>query len=157
MPSQSAPGMSAMFIRHPVSLVTRLIVGVDGSAGSAAAVRWAAAEACRRQVVLRIVSAWDDELDEPASCIPYPAQIAAARVQKALTHVLDREVYPRHVACVTVRGAPGEALLNDIDDTDLLVLGASGAGAAQAPGPVGRYCLQRWRGPLVFVPARIAP
>ena len=153
MPAQSAP---EMFIRCPVSPVTRLIVGVDGSAGSAAAVRWAAAEACRREVVLRIVSAWEG-FDEPASCIPHPAQIAAARVQKALAHVLDQQVYPRHVACVTVRGAPGEALLNDIDATDLLVLGACGVGVAGTPGPVGQYCLQRWRGPLVFVPARIVP
>jgi len=47
-------------------------------------------------------------------------------------------------------------LLNEAGDVGLLVIGAAGADAAQAPGTTGRYCLRRGRGPLVFVPARPA-
>ncbi|MGH7734157.1 MAG: universal stress protein [Gemmatimonadales bacterium] len=58
----------AMIMRRPVSPVARVVVGVDGSAGSAAALRWAAAEACRRQTALRIVSAWNSySYGEPQS------------------------------------------------------------------------------------------
>jgi hypothetical protein len=36
----------------------------------------------------------------------------------------------------------------------LLVLGAAGVAAAEAPGQTARYCLRRGSGPLVFVPAK---
>jgi nucleotide-binding universal stress UspA family protein len=51
MPGQFVPGSPAMIVRYAVGPVARIVVGVDGSAGSAAALRWAAAEACRRQAV----------------------------------------------------------------------------------------------------------
>jgi hypothetical protein len=86
-----------------------------------------------------------------------PAQIAAARVQKALARVLLQQHYSRRIACVTPMGIPGEALLNEVSDISLLVLGAAGISAARAPGRTGRYCLRRGTGPLVFVPARPAP
>ena len=38
----------------------RVVVGVDGSADSVAALLWAAPEACRRGAVLQLVSAWDE-------------------------------------------------------------------------------------------------
>lgn len=155
-PAPSSPELSAIIVRSPVSPVTRVIVGVDGSAGSAAALRWAVAEACRRQVLLRIVSAWQ-ELDRPGSPVASdPASIAAALVQKALARVLFQQPFPHRVGCATPKGAPGEALLNEADDTDMLVLGAAAAGTAQVPGSTGRYCLRRGRGPLVLVPTRAA-
>jgi nucleotide-binding universal stress UspA family protein len=146
--------MPAMIMRHAVSPVARIVVGVDGSAGSAAALVWAVAEACRRQVLLRIVSAWQGPDQPDAGCAGDPAQIAAARVQKALARVLLEQRYPRRIACVTPKGMPGEALLNEVGDAGLLVLGAAGVAAAEAPGQTARYCLRRGSGPLVFVPAK---
>lgn len=156
-PGQVAPELPAMIMRHAVSPVARIVVGVNGSAGSAAALRWAAAEACRRQALLRIVSAWE-EPDQPGSAdTDESAQIAAARVQKALTRVLLQQYYPRRIACAAPMGIPGQALLDEASDASLLVLGAAGVSAARAPGRTGRYCLRRGTGPLVFVPARPAP
>ena len=121
---QSGQHLCAMVMRRPRSPVTRVVVGVDGSACAAAAVHWAAAEACLRQVVLRIVSAWD----EPGRPGPEPAvepvRIAAARVQQALARVLGRLPYPRRIACATPRGKPGEALLAETGEAGLLVLGS---------------------------------
>jgi nucleotide-binding universal stress UspA family protein len=154
MPGQSAPEMSAIFVRYPASPVTRIVVGVDGSADSAAALWWAAAEACRGQAVLRIVSAWEESGQSAFYPSGHPAQVAARRVQKALTQVLGQPHYPRHIACATPEGTPGETLLREAGDTGLLVLGMKGASAAQAPGPTCRYCLQHGGGPLVFVPVR---
>lgn len=155
--AQAAPGLPAIVVRPPVSPVTRVIVGVDGSGGSAAALRWAAAEACRRQVLLRIVSAWEERSRPPSSVASDPARIAVARVQKALTYVLFQPHYPYRIACATPQGPAGEALLNEVGNTGLLVLGATGAAAVRAPGRTGRYCLRRGRGPLVFVPASPTP
>ena len=143
-----------LIMRRPVPPVTSIVVGVDGSAAAAAAVRWAAAEACRRQVVLRILSAWDEpDWPGPAARAGDPALIAARRVQKALARVIGQPRFPRRIACATPRGHPGLALLTEAGRSGLLVLGMTGIGAAAAPGRVNRYCLWRARCPLVFVPA----
>ena len=149
---QYAPELPVMIMRHAVSPVARIVVGVDGSAGSAAALRWAVAEACRHQALLRIVSAWQAPAQPGAAHADDPAQVAAALVQAALAHVLLQPRYPRRIACATPRGIPGEALLSQVSDVGVLVLGAAGAAAAHTPGRTGRYCLRRGNGPLVFVP-----
>jgi nucleotide-binding universal stress UspA family protein len=154
--AQSALELPVVIVRSPALPVTRVVVGVDGSAGSTAALRWATAEACRRQVLLRIVSAWEEPDRTALPVASDPARIAAARVQKALARVLLQQHYPHRIACATPKGTPGEALLNEAGDVGLLVIGAAGADAAQAPGTTGRYCLRRGRGPLIFVPARLA-
>ncbi len=46
-PSQSGRELRELIIRRPVLPVTKVVVGVDGSAGAVAALRWAAAEARR--------------------------------------------------------------------------------------------------------------
>jgi Universal stress protein family len=148
----AGPKAPEMIVRAPATGITRVVVGVDGSAGAAAAVYWAAAEACRRQVALRIVSAWD-ERDESGSSNPGEAvRIAAARVQKALARVLSRQLYPRRIACAAPRGYPGQALLAEAGETGLLVLGVTHVGAVLLPGRINRYCQRLGSNPLVFVP-----
>lgn len=151
---KSDPEQSGVVLRPPVSPVTRVVVGVDGSAGSAAALLWAAAEAVRRQAVLRIVSAWEESAHPGAP--DHPAQAAARLVQKALATVLSQQHYPRRIGCAALRGAPGEALLSQTRETDLLVLGAADVDVVAAIGPTGLYCLQRGSSPLVLVPAATA-
>lgn len=132
----------------------RIVVGVDGSAGSAAALRWAAAEACCRQAVLRIVSAWQEP--HPGQRRPGhpadPAGAAAARVQKALARVLAQQPHPRQVSCRAVQGGTAAVLLAEAAGADLLVLGIKAA-APQAPGPAGWCWLRHARVPVVFVPS----
>lgn len=153
LPAWSAVELPAIFMRTPELPVTRIVVGVNGSAGSAAALQWAATEACRRQALLRIVSAWEDADPSDSPLAGDPAKIAAARVQKALARVLFQQYFPRRIACATPKGGPGEALLSEAGDVGLLVLGAAGPSTARRPGPTRRYCLRRGHGPLVFVPA----
>lgn len=140
-----------VFLRPAVSAVTRVVVGVDGSGGSAAALCWAAAEAVRRQAGLRIVSAWEEPAHPGAAPAEHPAQAAARLVQEALARVLSQQHYPRRVACAALRGAPGAVLLSQAGETGLLVLGGAG-GFVQVIGPTGLYCLQRGSSPLVLVP-----
>lgn len=149
-------GLPALFMRVPAVPVTSVVVGVDGSPGSAAALLWAADEAWRRQVGLRIVSAWQEVDSASLSYAGHPARIAASRVEKALTRAQSQHDYRHRVACVIVQGNPGEILVSEAGDTGLLVLGATGDDIALALGSTGRHCLRRGRGPLVFVPARHA-
>ena len=153
---KSDPERLAVILRPPVSAVTRVVVGVDGSAGSAAALCWAAAEAVRRQTGLRIVSAWEEPARPPAAAAGHPAQVAARLVQEALACVLARRHYPPRIACAALRGAAGEALLTQAGQAGLLVLGAAEAGLVQVIGPTGLHCLKRGSSPLVLVPAATA-
>lgn len=150
-PGQSVHELRELVVRQPTSPVRRVVVGVDGSAAAAAAVQWAAAEACRHEVALRIVSAWDEPT--VASDGADPARVAATQVHKALTRVLGWPHYPPRIACVTPRGRPGPALLNEAGPADLLVLGLTGQPGADLPGRVNRYCRQQGTSPLVFVTA----
>jgi nucleotide-binding universal stress UspA family protein len=111
---------------------TEIIVGTDGSTSSVAAVRWAAREAQRRSLPLRIVHAFDwgwpagrsagtDELREPAQA---EADATLADVDRQA-----REVEPG----VTVRrsavlGEPAPVLLDEAKEAALLVVGNRGRG-----------------------------
>ena len=155
----NAPGhlgwdQPVMLLRRPTAPVTRVVVGVDGSAGSAAALLWAAAEALRCQAGLRIVSAWQEPAQAEGTQADHPAQAAqaAARlVENALARVLSQQHYPRRIACAALRGTPAQALLSQARDTGLLVLGTAGTRTDRLPGPIGEYCLLHGRGPLALV------
>lgn len=152
-PGHSAQERPAVILRPALVPVTRVVVGVDGSAGSVAALHWAAAAAVRWQAGLRIVSAWEEAGQGGSFPAGSSAQAAARIVQTALARVLSRQHYPRRIACAAMRGAPGDALLSQALDTGLLVLGTARAGADRRPGATGRYCLQHGSGPLVLVPS----
>lgn len=141
-------------MRIPAVPVTQVVVGVDGSAGSAAALRWAVGEAGRRGTRLRIVSAWQKHVGPAWPYAGDPARIAAARVEEALARAQSFRSRPSCIAGSAAQGSPGEVLLRAAGETGLLVLGADADDVAQTLGSTGRHCLRRGRGPLVFVPAR---
>lgn len=92
-------------LRASAAPVTRVVVGVDGSAASAAALLWAAAEALRCQAGLCIVSAWE-ETAQPGTCgAGDPARAAARLVEKALAQVLSQQRYPPRIGAPP-RGEP---------------------------------------------------
>ncbi|MFD6070737.1 universal stress protein [Amycolatopsis lurida] len=106
-----------------------LIAGVDGMASSLTAVRWAAAEARRRRVGLRLVHAFDkDSLEYPK---PLPthdelADMARMRGQRLLRKAREvvREAEPSVDAQLILRyEKPAQALLAMSEEAGLLVLG----------------------------------
>lgn len=130
----------------------RVVVGVDGSTDSVAALLWAAPEACRRGAVLQIVSAWDEgDPAGPDSGRPGSARTAARLLDRALKHVLREKLRPERIACNPVKGDPGKVLLDKARGADLLVLGITADGESQVPGATGLYCLRHARVPVVFV------
>ncbi|WP_438309529.1 universal stress protein [Streptomyces sp. HUAS TT3] len=104
-------------------------VGVDGSAESRAAARWAAREAVLRQVPLRLVHAVDWPLD------PVLPGLGKQDVDRWADHALTetaQELHRRHprleitTRCPTAR--PAAALAAEAADAALLVLGSRGLG-----------------------------
>ena len=143
--------------------VPRIVVGVDGSAGSRRALRWAAEEARQRQSRLRVVLAW-----EPAYLATYSSVSAHAGhgEQEQGAHVLLAETLrsvfgsdaPDDVQAAVIQGVAERVLVDESCAADLLVLGSMQVreGAHQAVGPVIRGCLNQARCPVMVVGPREA-
>lgn len=135
--------------------IPTVVVGVSGSRASAAALRWAADEARRRDARLHVVLCWS----APARAYyapqrgqrrgggrEYSRQLAAT-----VRDILDGHG-PRGLTTEVVEGPAERALVAESAGADLLVLGAASSGqAGLAVGPVVRACLSRARCPVVVV------
>ncbi|MGW7086956.1 universal stress protein [Streptomyces sp. NPDC054871] len=105
-----------------------ITAGVDGSPGSLAAADWAAGEAMRRDLPLRLIHA----SEPPGERGRFQGSDAAARLQ---TGALERSVqqllslYPElEILDEQVSGSPAGALLAAASSSALVVIGAHGAG-----------------------------
>jgi len=111
---------------------TRIVVGVDGSEGSAAAVRWAAAEARRRQAELRVLTAYHRL--HPGQRFVAGGLLRSAADEETAVVVHNAVTQARAIAPDTeVRGValPGYAvpvLLHAAAESALLVVGDRGKG-----------------------------
>ncbi|GLZ09339.1 universal stress protein [Actinomadura sp. NBRC 104412] len=107
-----------------------LVVGVDGSPASRAAVELAFGEADVHRVPLRAIVAWTPEVDVrqlPLVDGEAMREAAERRLDRLLAPV--RERYPRvDVQCRVEAGSPREVLMDASDGARLLVVGARGTG-----------------------------
>ncbi len=135
-----------------------VLVGVSGSPASAAALRWAAAEAEREHGTLRVVRSWTTE---PRAFYAHPAsgpQDAARQHQHAcddlaatVRAVLGPQT-PGNVTTEVIEGTAERVLTEMSAKADLLVVGSeSGLTAGHSIGPVIRGCLGRAHCPVVVV------
>lgn len=135
--------------------VTRVIVGVDGSEASLAALRWAADEAASRGTSLHVVHAWQ---------VPYVGVIPFAgaggevgTVERAAQETLDAAV--RGVATTAVvtselvLGSAAYALLDRATYTDMIVVGSRGLGGFMGLllGSVSQHLARHASGTVVVV------
>ncbi|MEU6378752.1 universal stress protein [Streptomyces sp. NPDC046909] len=138
-----------------------IVVGVDGSEASLAALRWAASQARALGVVLVAVHAWEPASAALAPYAPASAQPteeeqrerAAALLATAVREAFGPRVGPA-VRAVVVQGPPARVLLQHTRDALLLALGRRARGQWEAPaiGTVGRECLRHAAVPVVTVP-----
>ncbi|MGW1195472.1 universal stress protein [Streptomyces sp. NPDC002536] len=142
--------------------VKRVVVGVDGSAGSVEALRQGAQEAERHGAVLCPTHAWAPPGGEAADArCPAPPDVCAAWAREADGILADAcrkafgtASYRARVVPRALRAPAGAALVACAGhDTDLLVLGTGGHRALHRffHGSVSRYCLRHARCPVLVV------
>jgi nucleotide-binding universal stress UspA family protein len=130
-----------------------IVVGTDGTGNARAAVRWAAHEAARRQVPLRIVHAFDCEWDSTRTGEFDPALRSAELITTA---ALDeaRAIAPwSDIEAVALAGDAATLLIEAAHNAALVVLGNRGRGslASALRGSVGRRVTTHATGPVVIV------
>ncbi|CAM03789.1 nucleotide-binding universal stress UspA family protein [Saccharopolyspora erythraea NRRL 2338] len=130
-----------------------VVVGVDGSPSSKAALRWAAWHARLAGGSVVALTAWN-------TSTVYSDRIAAgADYERLLTNALSELVgeivgeVPVNVQQRVVRDHPARALLSAVADPDLLVVGNRGHGGFTEAmlGSVGQYCVHHATCPVVVV------
>jgi nucleotide-binding universal stress UspA family protein len=145
-----------------------IVVGVDGSAPSKAALRWAAAEAKLRSARLVAVHAWSflppAPMAEPGMmpmpAIDYAGALEAERdaVEAELESILADtfpEGEPVPIERRLVESGAGEAIEEAARDADLVVVGSRGRSGLTAAllGSVSKHVLHHVACPVVVVKA----
>lgn len=109
-----------------------VVVGVDGSDASMDALRFAADEARRRGVPLRVVCGWSPPVTGkwPAGIIldPEPFERAARHTVDAMITAVGSEVQGIEVEPVVAVGGGATALLEHCSDAVIVVVGSRGRG-----------------------------
>ncbi|MDQ1288148.1 MAG: hypothetical protein QG622_1713 [Actinomycetota bacterium] len=132
-----------------------VVVGVDGSHGSARALEWAFHEARDRGAPLRIVTAWawggsTGTSRNSANAIRQVRQLQEAQVRTVLAHLPGN--LPE-MSTELVQGDPASALIDRSRDGVLLVLGSRGLSATEdMVGSVADTCLRHGSCPVAVVP-----
>jgi nucleotide-binding universal stress UspA family protein len=139
--------------------VRRIVVGVDGSAESVAALRWACREASLSAAEVHAVLALEASCHRVASyAVPAPRQISGS--WGAARDVLRRAVseaaalFPGvSVQTEITEGLAARVLLDHATQADMLVLGRTphGPDLYRGAGPVIRACLRAAPCPVVVI------
>ncbi|MCA1190094.1 MULTISPECIES: universal stress protein [unclassified Saccharopolyspora] len=132
----------------------RILVGVDGSPGSRAALRWALGYADRAggEITALIASGIPAMID---IAMPLPGEGAAEHAAAVLRQAVDetRADDGRHVRRLVIEDHGAPALLAEAASADLLVVGHRGRGgfAGALLGSVAQHCVRHAPCPVVVV------
>jgi nucleotide-binding universal stress UspA family protein len=140
-----------------------IVVGVDGSVASLAALRWAGREARLRGTPIHVVRAVEDE---PRLRAPYASRhrmhghgvdraAVGARLEETARDALGPQ--PEPLVVEVADGLAARVLLERAAGADLLVLGISAHSAPDTLGPVAQVCLRNAPCPVVVVGAGQQP
>lgn len=148
-----------------------IAVGVDGSQGSAEALRFAIREARLRGGVVRAITAWQSDAfySGVGGFYSYQSRYAGSHStesteayekratelqEKAIESVLRREADPPVIERQLVRGEPGQGLVQHSQDAALLVVGTEHKGMLKRAmdGSTSVYCSRHAQVPVVVVP-----
>ena len=151
----------------PTRSLKRIVVGVDGSEVSAAALRWALEEAVRNEAELTVIHAWNTPYPvEPWGLVVTPADrseflegsraLIEDMVKAAINAGAPR---PASITPLPVEDAAGPGLVRAAAAADLLVVGSRGRGgfAALLVGSASLHCLHAASCPVAIIhpPVRV--
>jgi nucleotide-binding universal stress UspA family protein len=136
-----------------------IVVGVDGSAGAAAALAFALAEGRERRCTVQVVTAWlgsghlegtpdSDELAGGRARVQQMQEDMVARCLEEAEEVPD-------LVRVVVHDYAGRVLVARADKASMLVVGSGSPSSAspQVLGSVAEYCVRHSPVPVVIIPA----
>lgn len=142
--------------------MSTIVVGIDGSVGSAEALKFAIAEARLRKAKLKAVTAWTltyvaapigmmAPIDE--ALIPELQNNAKAVLDKALADALGPEP-DVEIEKAVLEGTPAQVLVDAAQGADLLVVGTRGHGGFTGLllGSVSQQTAHHAPCPIVIVP-----
>jgi len=123
----------------------RIVVGVDGSASSIAALNWAVHQAELTGARLEAVTAWQWPSKYQWTRTP-PDYDPAGDAQKGVDAIIDeaRSAYPSvPVQSKVVEGSPARVLVEESQGAELLVVGSRGHGEfpGMLLGSVSQHCV----------------
>ena len=145
------------------SIVKYVVVGVDDSPQSVAALRWAAGYAATTRAELRLVHAF---VLEPSEMYGSTAGLrdeirrdARVLLTDLVTAALGSPPRAGSWRLDVVEGPAGKVLVEASQQADLLVLGTGEHTGVHrlVKGSVSHYCLSHARGPVVAVPLSASP
>jgi nucleotide-binding universal stress UspA family protein len=138
----------------------RIVVGVDGSAESIEALRWAGAYAAAMGATIDAVMSW--HLPTAAGVIPpgIASQTITDEARASMLEALDKTLVavfgpatPPTVQARVTYGHPAVVLVDESQNADLLVVGNRGHGAfaGMQTGSVSMHCVNNAHCPVVVV------
>ncbi len=138
----------------------RIVVGVDGSAGSARAFAWAVRLARETGATVEAVQAWELTyawIDSYVPDLERWAKEAKATAERSLDTVVD--AVPADGVVIernAIEGMPAKVLLDAADRADLIVVGSRGRGGFRGllMGSVSQQVVHHSHVPVLVVPNR---
>ena len=133
----------------------QIVVGVDGSAAGQRALRWALAEARRRNEPIQAVIAWRwDALEGLDVISSAAADEAAATLLRQIDAVPVSERWDVTIVKQVLEGRPGDVLTAAARDADLLVIGSHGHShrLQEVLGSTAEECVRNANCPVVVLP-----
>jgi nucleotide-binding universal stress UspA family protein len=145
-------------------VAARIVVGVDGSEASAAALRFGVEEARLRSAIVVAVYAWTflppTALGEPgvipvaASTLMSDLDVERTAAEKELDEAIEETLgADADVERVVSEGSPGDVLVEAATGADLVVVGSRGRGGLRSAllGSVSSHVVQHAPCPVVIV------
>lgn len=137
----------------------RIVVGIDGSEDSRAALRWALQEGRLRQASVEVVHTWHLPY---VGASPYIVPVldsdtyekAARQVMDSVVDAEDTTGLPAPVTRSVVSGGAAGAIVEQARDADLIVVGSRGLGGFKGLllGSVSQQVVHHAPCPVVVVP-----
>jgi nucleotide-binding universal stress UspA family protein len=136
---------------------SKIVVGVDGSASSRSALRWAINHASLTGAAVHAVAAWDFPAFYSWEGGALPPQdfeeMARTGLEEAVEDIVRSARVPVPVRREVRHGHPTRVLIDAAKDADLLVVGSRGHSSFYAAllGSVSQRCAQHARTPVVII------
>lgn len=159
-----SPGPAAAESAYEPHRGGRLVVGVDGSAGSTIALQWAVAEAHLRAVEVHLVMAWLHPQSYGAASVwtmmmdrTGVTRESMADTTESQIHRIGSDAVRGQSVAITweaVEGHPAEVLVRMSEGAGALVVGSRGHGGfiGALLGSVSQHVVAHARCPVILIP-----